>query len=272
MGMPNNLVLVRHGESEGNIAVARSKAGDHSAYDGEFKKRHSSQWRLSKKGIEQAVTTGQWIKKNLKLRFDRFYSSEYLRVIETAALLDIKDASWFTEFYLRERNWGSLDRASVLEREQRFQESMEEREMDSLYWTPTNGESMATLCLRNDRVIDTMHRECNGKNVIIVCHGEVMWGYRIRLERMPQETFLALDRSKNPTHRIHNCQILHYTRINPQDPGASPADHLDWMRSICPWNPDLATGENVWHKIHRPRYNNQELLARVERVKPLIFE
>ena len=37
MGMPNNLVLVRHGESEGNIAVAMSKKGDHSAYEGAFK-------------------------------------------------------------------------------------------------------------------------------------------------------------------------------------------------------------------------------------------
>ena len=49
-----DLVLVRHGESEGNVAFNRSKAGDHSLYSGEFLRRHSSQWRLTDVGREQA--------------------------------------------------------------------------------------------------------------------------------------------------------------------------------------------------------------------------
>lgn len=36
-------------------------------------------------------------------KIDRFYCSDYLRAKETAALFDIPDATWFTEFYLRER-------------------------------------------------------------------------------------------------------------------------------------------------------------------------
>lgn len=270
MAMPNNLVLVRHAESEGNLAVALSKKGDHSAYEGPFKSRHSSQWRLSDEGVRQATVTGKWIAKHLKLRFDRFYASEYLRAMETAALLDIPDASWFTEFYLRERSWGSLDRASVAEREVRFKESMEERAIDPFYWTPPNGESMAELCIRIDRVINTLHRECDGKNVIIVCHGEVMWAFRVRLERMAQETFHLLDASKNPLHRIHNCQVIHYTRINPHETGSSPTPYLNWVRSVCPWKPKLSN--SIWSPINRLRYNNRELLDRVERVKPLILK
>jgi NAD+ kinase len=270
MGMPNNLVLVRHGESEGNIAIALSKKGDHSAYSGPFKDRHSSLWRLSREGVKQAALTGEWIKNDLNLCFDRFYTSEYLRAMETAALLDIENASWFAEFYLRERNWGSLDRASVQEREEHFKESMKERSIDPFYWTPPNGESMAELCIRIDRVIQTLHRECSGKNVIIVCHGEVMWAFRVRLERMTQETFHLLDGSKKPIHRIHNCQVLHFTRIDPNRPNRSPADYLNWMRSICPWNPELSDG-GIWHSIHRPRYSNTDLLNRVARVKPLII-
>ena len=270
MGMPNNLVLVRHGESEGNIAVARSKAGDHSIYEGDFKQRHSSQWRLSRKGEEQAVQTGEWIEKNLGLKFDRFYVSEYLRAMETAALLDIEGASWYTEFYLRERNWGALDRASFKEREERFQDAMEERRIDPFYWTPPNGESMAELCLRIDRVIHTLHRECEGKNVIIVCHGEVMWAFRVRMERMSQETFQMLDKSKKPFDRIHNCQVIHYTRMNPRVTGESPAPYLNWMRSICPWDPVLS--RNRWQTISRTRYSNTDLLDRVGRVKPIITE
>jgi NAD+ kinase len=269
MGMPNNLVLIRHGESEGNVAVARSKAGDHSAYDGPFKRRHSSKWRLTNNGIEQALKTGEWLRNELGLTFDRFYTSEYIRAMETAAHLGIDNARWYADFYLRERNWGSLDRVSVLEREQKFQEAMEERDIDPFFWTPPNGESLADLCVRIDRVNNTLHRECDGKNVIIVCHGEVMWGFRVRFERMPQETFHLLDASKNPIHRIHNCQVIHYTRINPFRKGESPSPYMNWMRSVCPWNPKLS-GEAKWQSIHRPNYTNLDLLDRVEKVKPLL--
>lgn len=271
MGMPNNLILIRHGESEGNIAVERSKKGDHSAFNGPFKDRHSSQWRLTRKGVEQAVATGEWLRNELKMRFDRLYTSEYIRAMETAAHLGIEGAKWFTEFYLRERNWGDLDRVSVKEREERYRESLQARKIDSLYWTPPNGESMADTCLRNERIINTMHRECDGKNVAIVCHGEVMWGFRIRLERMLQETFLQLDASKNPEHRIHNCTVIHYTRINPFEPGHSPSKSLDWMRILCPSQPKLGlSGE--WRKIHRPSHSNADLLDRVNRVSPLLFD
>ncbi|HZS43070.1 MAG TPA: phosphoglycerate mutase family protein [Candidatus Paceibacterota bacterium] len=268
--MPNNLVLVRHGESEGNIAVARSKKGDHSAYEGDFKNRHSSLWRLSALGVKQAQLTGEWIRENvthIRPQFHRFYTSEYLRAMETAALLDIPEAKWFTEFYLRERNWGSLDRVSVKEREEKFQEAMMEREIDPFYWTPPNGESLAELCLRVDRVLNTLHRECNGQNVIIVCHGEVMWAFRVRLERMSQERFRKLDQSKKPSDRIHNCQVIHYTRINPFRIGAPTSSYLSWMRSICPWNLKFST---KWHQINRLRYSNEDLLERVKKTKPLI--
>ena len=44
-----DLVLVRHGQSEGNVARSRSMMGDHSLYVGEFLNRHSSLWRLTNK-------------------------------------------------------------------------------------------------------------------------------------------------------------------------------------------------------------------------------
>ncbi len=269
MGMPNNLILIRHGESEGNIATNRSKQGDHSAYSDDFRNRHSSLWRLSDEGVKQAQVTGEWIRQNMNIKFDRFYSSEYLRAMETAANLKLENASWFTEFYLRERNWGNMDRISVQEREEKYSESLIERNIDPFYWTPPNGESIAELCLRIDRIIDTLHRECDGKNVVIVCHGEVMWAFRVRLERMSQETFHHLDSSKDPADRIHNCQILHYTRINPNVEDQTPTPYLGWMKSICPWRNEV-DGKNKWNPIERSRYNNEELLKRVERIERII--
>ena len=34
------------------------------------------------------------------------------------------------------------------------------------------------------------------KRVLMVCHGEVMWAFRVRLERMSQETYRELDRQR----------------------------------------------------------------------------
>ena len=43
---PLELVFVRHGESEGNVAVKAAENGDTSYFTEEFRKRHSSTWDL----------------------------------------------------------------------------------------------------------------------------------------------------------------------------------------------------------------------------------
>ena len=266
MTMPINLVLVRHGESEGNFANKMSRKGDHSGFTDEFKERHSSLWRLTDKGIEQAKTAGRWIQDNLDFRFDRFYASEFLRAMETAAYICIPEARWYREFYLRERGWGQLDVMSDDERHARFADEMKRRKRDGFFWAPPGGESMADCCLRIDRNLDTLHRECSDKNVIIVCHGEVMTSFRVRLERMSQNRFYELSRSKNAFDKIHNCQILHYTRRNPKTGELS--NNMNWFRSICPT--DLKLSKNKWQLIKRPKFSNHQLLFEVQKVLRII--
>lgn len=250
--MPNHLVLVRHGESEGNVANKHSKKGDDQDYTKKFRYRHSSLWRLTDLGIQQAKAAGQWINDNLTTNFNRYYASEYLRAMETASYLNLPNAEWYVDFYLREREWGDMDVLTFKECKEQFADSIAFRERDPFYWTSPNGESMAQLCLRVDRILDTLHRECEGKKVIIVGHGEVMWAFMVRLERMTQQRFIELDQSKNPHDRIHNCQILHYSRVNPDTQEISP--YLSWKRSICPWDPSLSS--NDWQQIYRTRYSN----------------
>ena len=94
MTMPIDLVLVRHGESEGNAARRFSTAGDNSVFTDEFCSRHSSRLRLTDQGREQARVAGSWLKKNIGERFDRYLVSGYLRAMETAALLELPEAVW----------------------------------------------------------------------------------------------------------------------------------------------------------------------------------
>lgn len=266
MTMPIDLVLVRHGQSEGNVANKRSRAGDHSAFTSEFKDRIGAMWRLTDKGREQAAAAGEWIRANISERFDRYYVSEYVRAKETAALLQLSGASWFRDFYLREREWGELDMMADNERRVQFAESLRRREIDGLFWTPPNGESLAQLCLRIDRILETLHRECSDRRVIIVCHGEVMLAFRIRLERMSHTGFREIDTSDHPHDKIHNCQVLHYTRQHPELKTIAP--FCNWMRSVCPT--DLSLSSNDWQEIKRQRFSNTDLLAEAEKMPRLI--
>ncbi|MEX1111888.1 MAG: phosphoglycerate mutase family protein, partial [Candidatus Andersenbacteria bacterium] len=266
MAMPLDLVLVRHGESEGNIANQRSRAGDNSAFTPEFKERIGAMWRLTKLGRAQALAAGEWIQSNIGQRFDRYYVSEYIRAKETAAFLKLPLAEWFCDFYLRERDWGEMDVCPDDERQRLFAESLRRRQVDGFFWTPPNGESLAQLCLRVDRVIDTWQRECSDKRIIAVCHGEVMWAFRVRLERLSQQRFRELDTSRHAHDRIHNCQILHYTRRSPVTDTTTP--YYSWMRSICPT--DLSMSRNEWERIERTRFSNQELIQQVEQVPQLV--
>ena len=255
MTLPLELVLVRHGQSEGNLAKRFSEAGEHGAFDRVFNGRHTRSFRLTDKGRAQAIGAGAWIRSEFG-RFDRYFVSEYVRAIETAGLLGISDATWGRNFYLSERDWGELDRCSEEERARRFGDDLRMRDVEPFYWRPQNGESLAQMCLRLDRVLSTLHRECSDKRVILVCHGEVMWGFRVLLERMSQQRFKELHLSTDPMDRLHNCQIFHYARRNPET--GELAAHANWMRTIRP--ADDPVWISPWQTIDRKRYTNVELL------------
>jgi NAD+ kinase len=84
-----------------------------------------------------------------------------------------------------------------------------------------------------------------------------MWAFRVRLERLNQIRYRQLDKSTNPWDKINNCQVIHYTRRNPEGCGKLES-HLSWMRSICPWDEKLSNPN--WQVLTRPTYSNKELL------------
>jgi len=252
---PLELVLVRHGQSEGNEAVARSFMGDESAYTPEFRKKHSSTYRLTSKGIEQAKIAGEWIKKNIGEKFDRYYTSEYVRAMETSALLNLPDSVWLTEIMLRERDKGLMDNKSHEEKKRMFSEELERRKRDAFFWAPPGGESLADVCIRVEHTFHTLRRDCSNQKVIIVCHGEVMRAFRIRLERLSQSRFHQLNTSSDPRDHIHNAQVLHYTRIHPVTGQVYP--YFRFMRSTCPWSEE--NSYDSWMEFERPTFTVDEL-------------
>jgi len=118
------------------VCVCGQHGDDSDWQNPDFRNRHTSRYRLSDKGRSQAQIAGQWvrsslhsfpathlpcpalpcpvphspdgrhvdnvqIKENVSKKFDWYICSEYVRAMETAALLDLDNAHWHTGTELR---------------------------------------------------------------------------------------------------------------------------------------------------------------------------
>ncbi|MBP6949151.1 MAG: phosphoglycerate mutase family protein [Candidatus Pacebacteria bacterium] len=255
--MPENLVVVRHGESVGNLAKRMSENGDHSLIE-RLRGSHTAHWPLTKKGIKQAKMTGVFINdyftNDKKIFFDRQYVSSYARALETAGCIDLIRSNWIVDTRITERDWGDLDRMTETERNEKFGEVIAMREVEPFFWAPPNGETMNDVTIRNRDFIDSLHR-AEKANIIAVCHGEIAKNLRMILFGYTPMEYAEMEFSKDSTRRIHNCQIDHYTRRNPKTFELS--DRLEWFRYYRP-----AEGDNEgsgWEHISRRRFNSYEL-------------
>ncbi len=265
--MPVDLLLVRHGRSEGNEAREQSKQGDESAYTPAFRARLNREWRLTDLGVSQAEAAGRWVNEHVGGPFGGCYTSEYVRARETAAHLGLPGASWVQDILLRERSLGRADFVMPeSERYELFAAELAARREDPCYWRPPEGESLAEVCLRVERVLDRVRGRPPGGNCVVVTHEDVMWAARFLLEGLTQEHWRALLLSDNPCDKLHNGQMLHYTRRDPSTGQCSGS--FEWVRSVCPWDPARSTNE--WQRIPPRVFSNAELLATVEGIERLV--
>lgn len=260
--LPVDMVFVRHGESEGNIATKASERGDNSFFTPEFLNRHSRDFRLTNRGITQAQIAGEWIKKNIPHTFDRYFVSDYIRAKETAVHLDLDGAQWRVEFQLRERDRALMDNLPRHEQNKLYALEQRQYAIDPFLSFPAGGgESIPLLCLRlKADFLSHLARDCMDKSVIVVCHGHVMRALQLELLQMGHDDFLRLDASEDPHDKIRNCQVMWYTRRNPET-GKIAGSKLYAVRSISPTE-DIDSG---WKRIERKLWSNDNLKADVER-------
>jgi broad specificity phosphatase PhoE len=258
MSMPRNLFLVRHGESEGNVVNKKFKeTGDESLFSENFLNIHESQYNLTERGVLQATAAGQWFEKN-PISFDRMLVSNNNRAMQTAAYLNLPEAQWMIDFNLRERENGLFNVLSPAQRYAGGTDQQKFHDSQSFLFRPPQGESMADVAQRIKIILDTLARECDGKDVIIVCHGHVIRTFRIILERMSLSQSNDYLTTEEEWGRVPNCAIVHYTRLNPEINSNVLDAHFNWMRIIRP-----AGGgplEDQFSFIKRKKYSSQELL------------
>jgi NAD+ kinase len=260
--MPEDLFLVRHGRSEGNVARDLAKGGDTSLLDAEYLARSAADYRLVRDGVEQARLAGAWLRAWMSTvgadGFDRYYCSPYARTRETAAHLGIDGAGWQLEPLLRERDYGLWEGRARDDTAAAFPRSATLKERNKFLWRPECGESTADVDMRVREMLATFARELSGRRVLCVTHEDVMWAFRFRLEKLTIEEWL--DQEDDDAHAVTNGAVLHYTR---RAEDGVLGDKFVRVRLVDPADHD---GDHTsgWRTIERRRFTNDELLAQVD--------
>jgi broad specificity phosphatase PhoE len=201
---PASILLVRHGESAGNVARDAAEAAGGLRIDIDIRDMDVG---LSELGERQAKALGEWIADRGEQAPTVALASPYRRACHTAELaigaagLDIEVVQ---DERLREREFGVLDRLTRAGIEKEFPEEAAARTyLGKFYHRPSGGESWADVGLRVRSLLDSVTREHADERVLIVAHQVVILMFRYVIEHLTEQDVLAIAREEE----ILNCSV-----------------------------------------------------------------
>ena len=203
----DNLVIVRHGESERNVSKTTATAAGLFEYGSQSR---DVDVHVTARGIEQATETGKYLAS--KFHFDRVFTSPYLRTIETTRLM-VSQFSYtpdiISEERIREKEFGILDGLTKGGIERKYPEEAKRKQLvGKYYYRPPGGESYPDVALRMHSFLGTLTRDFARRSVLVVCHAVVVLIFRRLLERLGERELLAID--GDPDQEVGNCSITWY--------------------------------------------------------------
>lgn len=221
---PDLLIIVRHGQSERNVAKELAKAsGAVALSDGNVRDVDTP---LTQLGVQQAIATGKFLRD--KASFDAIFSSPYMRTIQTSQHIASQFATvprLILEERVREIEFGILDGLTHDGIRQRYPDEWTRREREGKYWyRAPGGESRPDVALRVHSFLGTLTRDYRQKNVLVVCHSVVVLIFRRLLERWDEARYMEVDSEDD----VLNCGITIY-RYDSE----SKKLNLDSYNTIC---------------------------------------
>ncbi len=181
----NELLLVRHGESEGNTARERAEAAAAEVID---VRQRDPDVPLSELGRKQSAALTDAFD---GLSFAQVWSSPYVRAAQTARIATGGRSRLRYDERLRDRELGILDRLTARGVAARFPEEAERRTwLGKMYYRPPGGESWADVALR----LRSWLRELSDQpgRVLVVTHDAVILLLRYVCEGMDEQALLEL--------------------------------------------------------------------------------
>ena len=208
---PERLWLVRHGQSQGN--VARDAAHEAGLHEIDIDVRDVDV-PLSDLGLQQAEAAGRWFAALPDgERPEIILTSPYLRARQTAEAICAAGAlaggpaKSIIDERLREREFGVFDRLTTLGIRDRYPEEAAHRaKLGKFYHRPPGGESWADVILRLRSMMNTINLHYCDRRVLVVAHQVVVLCMRYILEELDETGILTIDRQAE----VLNCGICAY--------------------------------------------------------------
>ena len=208
---PERLWLVRHGQSQGNVARDAAHEAGLSVIDLDLR---DVDVPLSDLGHRQAEAAGHWFAALPEhQRPEVILASPYIRAKQTAEAIcragGLAGGSKPTiiDERLREREFGVFDGLTTKGIREKYPEEAAHRsKMGKFYHRPPGGESWADVILRLRSALNTINLHYSDKRVVVVAHQVVVLCMRYILEELTEAEILAIDRQAE----ILNCGICAY--------------------------------------------------------------
>ncbi len=207
------LLLVRHGESIGNLARGRAeRSGEHDIASDV----READVVLSPTGQQQAARLGRWLGQlPADQRPDALWVSPYTRARTTA---DIATASAQLQLTaqvderLRDRDMGALAGLTGAGISARYPAERERWRWDGkFYYRPPQGESWTDVALRVRSVLADIDRNASGQRVLVVSHDAVVLLIRYVCEQLTEQQVLTLSREA----MVANASVTRLVRTDP---------------------------------------------------------
>ena len=208
---PARLWVVRHGQSDSNVALDRAHAENATRIEVTGRDVDVS---LSQLGVSQARARGLWFAALPRdERPEVVLTSPYARAQRTAAL--IKEAGglapnptiYCVDERLREREQGIFDRLTRAGVIAAYPEQAQALTLlGKFYYRPPGGESWCDVILRLRSAVDTLSLHHAQRRVLIVAHQVVVLCLRYLLEELNEAEILAIDAKAD----VANCSITEY--------------------------------------------------------------
>ena len=208
---PARLWLVRHGQSQGNVARDAADEAGHHEIDIDVR---DVDVPLSELGRKQAEAAGRWFAAlPPDERPEVILSSPYVRARQTAQIICAEGAlaqgpgRTIIDERLREREFGIFDRLTTIGIRERFpEEAAHRRRLGKFYHRPPGGESWADVILRLRSMLNTINLHYCDRRVLVVCHQVVVLCFRYILEELDEAQILGIDKQAE----VLNCGICQY--------------------------------------------------------------
>ena len=190
---PIQLILVRHGQSEGNVAAETAQRDDLERIDVPARDPDVA---LSATGREQSAAVGRWLAALAEdERPEVVWSSPYRRARETAEVaLEVAGLSLDqrVDERLRDRDMGVTDKLTAAGIRAAFPEEAERRDwLGKFYYRPPGGESWADVAMRVRAVLTDLASTEKHQRVLVTGHDVVLLLFCYVAEGLDEEQVLA---------------------------------------------------------------------------------